>query len=207
MAADDFQIPDELLTEEERKKRSQKLSQDISLKYDPERLSRVLVEEAGRGEHLDEATRIEMEQRIGGNFANVRVFRGPFADAITRQHRADAVTVGATGMILVREGARSDPQTALGKALLAHELTHVAQAQQGMHFALEGGEGGHGAHEKQAEAVESEVHSEASGGKGGGKGGGGKKEEELEKKIMEKVFELIDEDIRLQRDRLGHEEG
>jgi hypothetical protein len=206
MAADDFQIPDELLTEEERKKRSQKLSQDISLKYDPERLSRVLVDEAGRGEHLDEATRIEMERRIGGNFANVRVFRGPFADAITKQHRADAVTVGATGMILVREGPRADPQTALGKALIAHELTHVAQAQHGMHFALEGGAGGHGAHEKQAEAVESAVHSEASGG-GAGKGGGGHKEEELEKKIIEKVFELIEEGMRHSRERLGHEEG
>src|SRR5262249_2504426 len=143
-------IPEELLTEEERKKRAKKLTQDIAHKYDPDRLSRLVVEGAGRGERLDESTRLEMEERIGGSFGDVRALRGPFAEAITKQHKADAVTVGSTGMILVREGPRSDPKTALGKALIAHELTHVAQAQKGLHFALEGGASQDAPHEKAA---------------------------------------------------------
>src|SRR5262245_56942274 len=117
------------ISEEERKRRAELLGQEIAQRYSPDRLSRIVVDEAGRGEHLDAATQSEMEKRLGGNFGQVRIFRGPFAESITRQHRADAVTVANTGMILVREGPRSDPRTALGKALLAHELTHVRQAQ------------------------------------------------------------------------------
>ena len=61
---------------------------------------------------------------------------------------------------------------------MAHELTHVSQAQRGLHFALEGGESQGAPHEQQAEAVESAVHAEASAGgeegqEGGGKHGGG----------------------------------
>ncbi len=68
MASDD-PIPEEALSIEERKRRSQKLSKEIALKYDPDRLSRIVVDEAGRGERLDEATRTEMERRIGGSFS------------------------------------------------------------------------------------------------------------------------------------------
>src|SRR5439155_688873 len=81
MADDLDKIPEELLTEEERKKRAKKLTQDIANRYNPDRLSRVVVEGAGQGEHLDEGTRSEMESRIGGSFSHVRVFRGPFAEA------------------------------------------------------------------------------------------------------------------------------
>ena len=206
MAGDEIDIPEELLTEEERKKRRQKLTRDIAAKYDPDRLSRIVVSEAGRGEHLDETTRSEMETKLGGNFSGVRVFRGPFAEAVTRQHRADAVTVGATGMILVREGPRSDPSTALGKALIAHELTHVKQAQGGLHFALEHGESQDAPHEKAAEAVESEVHAEETGAAAEGGGGGhGAKPEEIERMVMEKVLELVVEEDRLYRMRQGRE--
>jgi hypothetical protein len=195
-------IPEELLTDEERKKRAKKLTQDIAHKYDPNRLSRLVVEGAGRGEHLDQDMRSEMESRIGGDFSSVRVFRGPFAEAVTRQHKADAVTVGSTGMILVREGPRSDPKTALGKALIAHELTHVAQAQRGLHFALEGGASqGEMAHEKAAEAVESKAYAEATGSPAGG--GGGHGGHNIEKVIVERVFQMIEEEQRLLRDRFG----
>ena len=114
-----------------------------------------------------------MERRLGGRFGDVRVFRGPFAEAVTKAHRADAVTIANTGMILVREGPRSDPKTALGKALLAHELTHVSQAQRGLHFALEGGESQGAAHEQEAEAVESAGarRGDAQAARRGGKGG------------------------------------
>jgi hypothetical protein len=197
---------DEPVTEEERKRRALLLGQAIADRYSPDRLSKVVVEQAGRGQHLDLATRMEMERKVGGNFADVRVFRGPFAEAITKQHRADAVTVANTGMILVREGPRSDPSTALGKALLAHELTHVRQAQTGMHFALEGGQSQGAPHEQEAEAVEASVHADATGqgGGGGGKPGGKHGAGDLKKKIRERVFAMIAEQERLQRERNGH---
>lgn len=189
------------LTEEERKKRALRLSQEIAHRYDAGRLSKIVVGEAGRGEKLDLATQSEMERRLGGRFGDVRVFRGGFAEAVTKAHRADAVTIANTGMILVREGPRSDPKTALGKALLAHELTHVSQAQRGLHFALEGGESQAAPHEKEAEAVESQVHAEESGqakpapkaaGHGVDKG-----------KVIARVLELVEEHERIERERLG----
>src|SRR5947207_2474363 len=97
----------ELSDEEERKRRAQSLSQDIADRYDPTRLSKIVVDQAGRGERLDLDTMSRMERQIGGKFANVRIFRGPFAEAITRQHNADAVTIANTGYIMMRGGSRS----------------------------------------------------------------------------------------------------
>src|SRR5258708_556322 len=136
-----------------------------------------------------------MERRIGGNFAGVRVFRGAFAESITRQHKADAVTVGATGMILVREGPRSDPKTTLGKALLAHELTHVKQAQKGFHFALEASGKSNEAGEAEAEKEERRVYLEANPADVEAKGS------EVEHKIVGRVLELIGEEVRLRGQR------
>jgi hypothetical protein len=196
---------DETLDEEERKRRTLTLSQEIAQKYSPERLSNIVVDQAGKGEHLDLGTKMEMERRLGGNFGNVRVFRGPFAESITKQHRADAVTVANTGMILMREGPRSDPKTALGKALLAHELTHVRQAQTGLQFALESGQSQGAPHEQEAEAVESQVHAEASGAGGhpqDEKAAGGD-DEAKHMAAMARVFELIEDYNARQRERLG----
>jgi hypothetical protein len=208
--ADDGSKPEHELSEPEaeeaRRQRTLKLSQDIASRYSPDKLSKIVVDQAGRGEHLDLATQSEMEQKIGGKFGSVRIFRGPFAEAITKQHRADAVTVANTGMILVREGPRSDPKTALGKALIAHELTHVKQAQRGLHFALEGGGAQNAPHEAEAEHIEAQVHAEAAGGApahAGGKKGGGKGDAEMERKVKERVYELLTEASRLQRERLG----
>ncbi|HEY2749586.1 MAG TPA: DUF4157 domain-containing protein [Polyangia bacterium] len=199
MATDD----DDRIDEEERKRRALALSQEIAQRWDPSRLSKLVVGGAGSGEKLDLDTQSEMERRLGGRFADVRVFRGPFAEAVTKAHRADAVTVANTGMILVREGPRSDPKTALGKALLAHELTHVSQAQRGLHFALEGGESQGAAHEQEAEAVESAVHAEATGqGQAGakGKGGGGGVDRAA---VIARVVELVEDWQRLHAERLG----
>jgi hypothetical protein len=203
MATNDDDRPDEAaLTEEERRKRALALGQEIAHRWEPSRLSKFVVGGAGSGEKLDLGTQSEMERRLGGRFADVRVFRGPFAEAVTRQHKADAVTIANTGMILVREGPRSDPKTALGKALLAHELTHVSQAQRGLHFALEGGESQGAPHEQEAEAVESQVHAEETGqakAAGGGGGGGGVDRAA----VVARVLELVDDWDRLQSERLG----
>lgn len=112
-----------------------RLDHEITRKYDPGSLSKLIMRDAGRGEALDLHTRAQMESRLGGNFSGVRVIRGPLAEEVTARYRADAVTVGGTELVLVREGWRSNFQTAEGQALLAHELTHVQQQQRGLHFA------------------------------------------------------------------------
>jgi hypothetical protein len=111
-----------------------RLDHEITRRYDPSSLSKLIVRDAGRGEPLDLDTRALMESRLGGNFGNVRIIRGPLAEEVTARYRADAVTVGGTELVLVREGWRSNFQTIAGKSLLAHELTHVQQQQRGLHF-------------------------------------------------------------------------
>ena len=206
MATDDDRpggdAPTLLIDEEERKRRARQLSQEIAQRWDPSRLTKLVVGGAGSGEKLDLDTQSEMERRLGGRFGDVRVFRGPFAEAVTKAHRADAVTVANTGMILVREGPRSDPRTALGKALLAHELTHVSQAQRGLHFALEGGESQGAPHEQEAEAVEREVHAgETAQAHAAGKGGRGGGVDRAA--VVARVVELVEDWQRTQAERLG----
>lgn len=138
------------------------LDQEIALKYDPAELSKLVMRDAGRGEPLDAHTRSQMERRLRGDFSNVRIFRGPLADEITARYRADAVTIGGTEMILVREGWRGAPGTAAGKALLAHELTHVQQKQRGLHFAASSGAADSDI-EREAHAVEARVLAEEQG--------------------------------------------
>jgi hypothetical protein len=188
--------------EQERKKRAQTLSQEIAERWDPARLSKLVVGGAGSGEKLELGTQSEMERRLGGRFGEVRVFRGPFAEAVTQAHRADAVTIANTGMILVREGPRSDPKTALGKALLAHELVHVSQAQRGLHFALEGGEAQGAPHEQEAEAVEQQVHAEETA-QAGAPAGGGKRGGIDRAAVVSRVLELVEDWERTQAERLG----
>jgi hypothetical protein len=183
---------------------SESLSDAIARKYDASRLSKLVVDEAGRGDRLDLHTQSEMAKSVGGgNFNDVRVFRGPLAEAVTRQHRADAVTIANTGMIMMREGPRSNLSSPQGKALLAHELTHVRQAKEGLHFALEGGAGQDAPHEQEAEHVEAQVHAQANGA-GGDKGGegGGKKGVDREA-VIARVMELFEEHERVMLDRLG----
>ena len=174
------------------------LDEELVRKYDPERLRRMVVADAGRGEQLDLTTRSDLERRLPGHdFGRVRVFRGPLAEEITQRHNADAVTIANTGMVLLRDTARSAPGTTSGQALLAHEMTHVAQAQKGMVFAKEGGQ--EGAHEKEAEAVEAEAS-----GKGGKKGDGGKKAAEAKRtRVVERVMELLQEERLAELERRG----
>ena len=127
----------------------------------------------------------------------------PFAEAVTRHHKADAVTIANTGMILVREGPRANTQSAQGKALLAHELTHVKQAQQGLHFAKTDGGDGNAPLEAEAHAAEAATYADETGGAGGGAAGGGANAAELEKQIIEKTIELIERECEFDRWRSG----
>src|SRR5262249_5130785 len=97
---------------------------------------------------------------------------------------------------------RSAPGTTSGRALLAHELTHVAQAQRGLHFALEGG-GGDGAHEQEARSVEQSVngahtHSEDETRKVA-------KAKARDQEIIRRVFQLLQDDVEDRKLRGGTE--
>lgn len=208
--ADDNDLDDDLqgaspnapeIPREEQERRALSLSDEIARKYSRETLSRFVVDGAGTGEKLDLQLKSEMEKRLGGDFGNVRVFRGPFAEAVTRHHKADAVTIANTGMILVRETARANVATAQGKALLAHELTHVRQAQQGLHFAKSDGGGGNEPLEAEAHAAEAATYAAETG--GGDAAGGAAGAAELEKLIIEKTIELIERECELERWRSG----
>ncbi len=189
--------------EEEEARRRQKratLDEEIARKYDADRLSKMVVRGAGRGERLDLTTRLDMERRLPGHdFSKVRVFRGALAEEITKRHQADAVTVANTGMILMRQGPRSAPGTRAHQALLAHELTHVAQAQRGMHFALEHG-GGEGEHEQEAQAVE---HGVAHGEHESSASNSPEARAARERMIIERAIELLEEHHQIAEERKG----
>ncbi|MDX2090820.1 MAG: DUF4157 domain-containing protein [Kofleriaceae bacterium] len=147
--------------------RAEDLNDELAKKYDPDRLLGMVSKRAGKGERLDHSIRSKYEKRFGVDLGHVRVYMGEFAEEFNRQRNAYAVTIGATGMILMGNSPDRSMGSAAGKALLAHELTHVAQAKRGqqrglsfkgasaMPFAEE--------HEAEAEAVEADIHAEEQG--------------------------------------------
>jgi hypothetical protein len=140
------------------------LTDELARKYDPERLLRMVSRRAGRGEQLDQSIRAKYEKRFGVDLGHVRIYTGEFAEEFNRQRSAYAVTIGSTGMILMGGSPDRSMGSAAGQALLAHELTHVAQAEQGLHrkATFSGGMPFTSEHEAEAEAVEHSV--EQSGG-------------------------------------------
>src|SRR5262245_45603836 len=101
----------------------------LSAKWDPEKMSTFLRgSKTSKGQRLDVSTRSRYEQRLGVDLGGVRIFTGSLAEEITKAHSAEALTVGDTGIILMRGSTAFNPFSAAGQALLAHELTHVAQA-------------------------------------------------------------------------------
>ncbi|MCZ4304105.1 DUF4157 domain-containing protein [Zoogloeaceae bacterium G21618-S1] len=80
------------------------------------------------GRRLDASARQFFEPRFGRDFGDIRIHTGPRADASAQAVGARAYTVG-------RDVAFADghyaPDTATGRQLLAHELTHVVQQRGG----------------------------------------------------------------------------
>jgi hypothetical protein len=183
-------------------RRLEEMAKDVQRRYDPARLSSIEASAAGRAEKLDDATRKQMEQRLGTRFHDVRIVRGAFADRVTQRHRADAVTIGSTGLILLRDGARTNMKTPEGKALLAHELTHVKQAQRGMHFAKEQGSEG-AAHEQEAESVERGMLSEQR----QKEADPGPSLREVTERVIDRAMDLLSEDLRQSNERHGSDDG
>jgi hypothetical protein len=179
------------------------LSDEIVKKYYPARLLSVVAKRAGKGEALDHTLRARYERRFGVDLGHVRVYTGEFAEEFTRKRDAYAVTIADTGMILMGGSPEKSMASAAGQALLAHELTHAAQAQRqiaragregpAMEFAEE--------HEAEAEQVEAEVSAEEQGGDGGSSSRGGGREEadaknaqdDLRLLVMQRVFDMLAE--------------
>jgi peptidoglycan hydrolase-like protein with peptidoglycan-binding domain len=78
----------------------------------------------GGGQALDPSVRAEMEPVFGSDFSGVRVHTDAKADTLNRAVSARAFTIGQD--IFFRQGVYR-PVSRSGRALLAHELTHVVQ--------------------------------------------------------------------------------
>ncbi len=172
------------------------LTDEIARKYDPDRLLKMVSARAGKGQSLDHDVRAKYERRFGVDLGHVRVITGQFAEDFNKQRSAYAVTVGGTGMILMGGSGEKGMHTRAGQALLAHELTHVAQQRRGLYNkdfdATHAQE-----HELEAEEVEHEIEA-------GGDGSGAKKapspaskakkeakDKEKTEKIVEKVMDMV----------------
>lgn len=86
-----------------------------------------LPQSIGSGQPLDSSTRGFMESRFGRDFRDVRVHTGAEAAQSARSIQARAYTFNRD--VVFDSGAYA-PQSAEGKKLLAHELTHVVQQSQ-----------------------------------------------------------------------------
>lgn len=113
--------------------RAEDISDELAKKYDPERLLKIVSKRAGRGESLDHSVRSKYEKKFGVDLGHVRLYTGEFAEEFNKQRNAYAVTIGRTGMILMGGSPEKSMGSTAGQALLAHELTHVAQAKRGMY--------------------------------------------------------------------------
>jgi len=78
----------------------------------------------GRGQPLNAETRAFFEPRFGADFSRVRVHAGAGANESAQALNALAYT---TGHDVVFGRGQYQPETAAGRRLLAHELTHVLQ--------------------------------------------------------------------------------
>jgi hypothetical protein len=189
------------------------LSDEVARRWDPARLVKSVRKGGGAGEPLDATTRARFERKLGVDLGGVRIYSGEFAEKVTKQHSAEAVTVGGTGMILMSGTPDRSPATAAGQALLAHELTHVAQSERGVYRSAPGQPAPLATqeHEAEAERNEAEVLSEAAGSAGPRRPSTGetvdpvKAFEDLVDRVAARVVEMVYEDERVEALRNGDE--
>lgn len=87
-------------------------------------LERRIERKAGNGESLPDSERSFFASRMGRDFGDVDIHRGPEAGALAETVGAEAFTTGTD--VFFGEG-NYRPGTSEGRSLLAHELAHVAQ--------------------------------------------------------------------------------
>lgn len=200
----DPELEEELTDEELAEAEGSSLYDEIARRWDPSRLLKLVSKRAGKGQRLDLTTRQKYEKKLGADLGHVRVYTGEFAREVARQHRAEALTIGSTGMIVMGETADRPAGTTEGEALLAHELTHVAQAQRGVHrkgtfggdtpLATEQGE-------SEAEEHEEDVRAESQGAEHGD--ADKERHDELEKAIIKQVLHMVGDAERIWKERSG----
>ncbi|WP_031080036.1 DUF4157 domain-containing protein [Streptomyces sp. NRRL WC-3549] len=83
---------------------------------------------SGGGSPLDTETRVDMENRMGADFSDVRVHHDSAAHESAKGVGAHAYTVG-NHVVFQRDAY--DPSSPQGRTTLAHELTHVIQQREG----------------------------------------------------------------------------
>lgn len=191
---------------------SEELARDIARRWDPERLMQLVAARAGKGEQLDHTLRARYEKRLGVDLSHVRIYTGTFAEDFNRSRNAEAVTIGGTGMILMGNTPERSMATAAGESLLAHELTHVAQAERGLFNRGKGGDMDLATeeHEQEAHAVEHEVAASAGGhsshdahakhSEGEAKGDRAKK---LLQDVTDEVIHMLGDSMRTMYERSG----
>ncbi len=195
---------DDLTDDELAEAEGSSLYDEIARRWDPERLLKLVSKRAGKGERLDLSTRQKYEKRLGVDLGHVRVYTGEFAREVARQHRAEALTIGSTGMIVMGETADRSKASTEGEALLAHELTHVAQAQRGVHRKGTFGEAtplAHDQSESEAEEQEEGVRAEAQGAEHGD--ADHESHKVLEEAVIERVLRMVGDAERVWKDRTG----
>ena len=100
---------------------------DMSADLDLDSVVAPVVGEPGRP--LDPADRTQMETRLSFDFSHVRIHTDERADASARRLDAAAYAAGSHVVFAAR---RYQPTTGPGRALLAHELAHVAHGPPGV---------------------------------------------------------------------------
>lgn len=90
---------------------------------DPELGAQINAARSG-GSPLSPSTRIDMEHHLGVDLSAVRIHADARADQLSRSVQAEAFTTGTD--IFFRQGVYQ-PQSAEGRRILGHELTHVIQ--------------------------------------------------------------------------------
>jgi len=204
-------VSDEQDKRDEEDQRAEELSDELARKYSPEKLLRMISRRAGKGETLDQSVRAKYEKKFGVDLGHVRVYTGEFAEEFNRKRSAYAVTIGSTGMILMGGSPEKSMGSRAGQALLAHELTHVAQAQKGLHRKGTFAGAMEFTHEDEAAAEEVE-HEEEMGQSLTAKQFADKSKASMKEaddvrdaieKIKERVLQLAAETARVQRERTG----
>lgn len=94
----------------------------------PDQVQEVVRRRAGTGQALPRRTAQDLGGRLGTDLSGVRVHADGEADTVARSVQAKAFTLGSD--IYFSKGAYA-PDSQSGRSLLAHELTHVRQHQQG----------------------------------------------------------------------------
>ena len=185
---------------------SDELARDIAKRWDPERLLKLVAARAGKGEALDASLRARYEAKLGVDLSHVRVYTGAFAEEFNKQRNAEAVTIGGTGMILMGGTTDRPMESASGQALLAHELTHVAQAERGVHRKGAGVDMELATEEHEEEAEQAEA-AEMQHQRGAAKDDGGarakKEAADVNQQVMDKVLAMLGETMRVLIQRSG----